>query len=82
MLRSKRNRETCFDYSLCMFCQCYKSVGSLSKLGSQVVAKVKYSLADRIKYQDLKNVDMIDRLQNMHFESADVDQKLVYHKEC
>ena len=75
ILRSKRDREACFDYLLCMFCQNLNSVKDLSVICNQGVTKVKTSLDNRIKYQDFKNVDIIDRLQNVDFESADEAKK-------
>ena len=55
-------RPSSVDYSLCVFCR--KSVVPLREASDHGLSTVRTAAYSRRKIRDLKNIDLIDRLEN------------------
>ena len=73
-------RPSTVDYSLCIFCQTHTPSGIPSKASDHGLATVRHATSTRRKRRDSKNIDLIDRLENV-LDSAEA-QTLVWHKMC
>lgn len=73
-------RPSVVDYSVCIFCQTDTTGIVLSKASDHGLAIVKQAASSRRKLRDSKNIDLIDRLENV-LDTADA-QNLVWHKIC
>ena len=68
------------DCSLCIFCQTKSPNVNLSKATDHGLTQVRQAASTRRKLRDSKNVDLIDRLQNV-LDSPEAET-LVWHKVC
>lgn len=67
-------------YNLCIFCQTHTSTVILSKASDHGLATVRHATSTRRKLRDSKNIDLIDRLENV-LDSPQA-QTVVWHKMC
>jgi len=68
------------DYSLCIFCQTHQASVLLSQATDHGLAIVRNSADSRKKLRDTKNIDVIDRLENVF--GSDMPKTLVWHRKC
>jgi len=68
------------DFSLCIFCQTHQASVPLINTTDHGLAVVRNAADSRKKLRDTKNVDVIDRLENVF--SSDVPKTLVWHRKC
>jgi len=68
------------DYSLCIFCQTHQANVPLSQATDHGLAIVRNAADSRKKLRDTKNIDMIDRLENVF--GSDMPKTLVWHRNC
>lgn len=73
-------RPSVVDYSLCIFCQNHTAGLITSKASDHGLATVKHATSSRRKLRDSKNIDLINRLENV-LDSAEA-KTLVWHKMC
>ena len=73
-------RPSPVDYSLCIFCQTHTANVIPSKASGHGLATVRHAASARRKLRDSKNIDLIDRLENV-LDTAEA-QTLVWHKMC
>jgi len=71
-------RPLSVDYSLCIFCQTYQASVPLSQATDHGLAIVRNVADSRKKLRDTKNIDVIDRLENIF--GSDMPKTLVWHK--
>jgi len=58
-------RPLSVDYSFCIFCQTYQVSVPLSQATDHRLAIVRNAADSRKKLRDTKNIDVIDRLENV-----------------
>jgi len=68
------------DYSLCIFCQTHQASVPLSQETDHGLAIVRNAADSRKKLRDTKNIDVIDRLENVF--GSDMPKTLVWHRKC
>jgi len=73
-------RPLSVDYSLCIFCQTYQASVPLSQATDHGLAIVRNAADSRKKLRDTKNIDVIDRLENVF--GSDMPKTLLWHRKC
>jgi len=71
------NRTLPVDYSLCIFCQTHQASVPLSQATDRGLAIVRNTADSRKKLRDTKNIDVIDRRENVF--GSDMPETLVWH---
>ena len=68
------------DYSLCIFCKTHQASVPLSQATDHGLAIVRNAADSRKKLRDTKNIDVIDRLENVF--GSDIPKTLLWHRNC
>ena len=68
------------DYSLSIFCQTHKARVPRSEASGHGLSTVRTAVCSRRKLRDSKNIDVIDRLEDV-LDSAAAEKHL-WHKMC
>ena len=63
----RRSRDDEIDYTLCLLCQT-RTKQKLRNASEAGMSRIKQALSDRLKYNDVQNVLIMDRLQTVDLE--------------